>query len=288
MQQHPINCVDFVQSSDACKYWSKRLPSEEEWEFAARGGSEERTYSWGATLPDETLSCYSHPGTCKVGEYAAGAFGLFDMTGNVWEWTDSRFLTVNGWNIPDEWRVYRGGSYSRRFPKWMKTWVRNRYRPNEWGAHLGFRCAKSLDHQPCPVGSHVGPDDSCLIDDSSPPAESVSSAALQSKPAMASASSLSPSLSASVSSQPSGNAPLTVSRDSQFDDDCQRYKKRRPIAFRILGGDFATRQRKKTALGCANRDVGVGFNSVCCPKAMPDAPSTLPAASNSASVVPEL
>ena len=56
--------------------------------------------------------------------------------------------------------------------------------------------------------------------------------------------------------------PITKTRDATFDDDCRKYKPGRPISHMIRGGQFAERQKMKGS--CINRDVGVGFNSVCC------------------------
>ncbi len=91
-ERHPINCIDLRQAALYCAWAQKRLPSEREWEYAASGGTERRRYSWGNAEPTSLLACYYHPGTCEVGSFPAGAFGLYDMTGNVWEWTQSEFL----------------------------------------------------------------------------------------------------------------------------------------------------------------------------------------------------
>ncbi|HEY8945318.1 MAG TPA: SUMF1/EgtB/PvdO family nonheme iron enzyme, partial [Polyangiaceae bacterium] len=138
---HPINCVTFGEAEAYCHARDARLPSETEWEFAARGGALGLRYPWGEGSPDGR-ACWKHVGTCKVASFPAGAFGVFDLTGNVWEWTDS-------WYGPYPWppetgfaKVYRGGSFSRRFEKWMHTRLRNRGAPSDLGSHLGFRCAR--------------------------------------------------------------------------------------------------------------------------------------------------
>lgn len=243
---HPINCLDFPQAEQACKAMGKRLPTEEEWEYAARGGKEQRTYSWGEQAPSKKYSCYNNPGTCPVRAHPAGAFGLYGMTGNVWEWTASPFVKHAGWTPIGQWRVYRGGSYSRRFPRWMKTWVRNRFHPEEWGAHLGIRCADDLADTKCPEGTTVVADDPtrCLL-----PGEIIP------KPPTAVAS-----------GPPVDNAPPPVmSRSPSFDADCRQYKPSTPVAYSIVGSSFAQRQSLKKSRGCSNRDVGPNSNSVCCP-----------------------
>ena len=89
--EHPINCIDFTQAEAYCAFAGKRLPTEREWEYAARGGAEERRFSWGEEDPTSERACYSHQGSCPVASFAPGAFGLHDMSGNVWEWTSSWF-----------------------------------------------------------------------------------------------------------------------------------------------------------------------------------------------------
>ncbi|HEY5957945.1 MAG TPA: SUMF1/EgtB/PvdO family nonheme iron enzyme, partial [Polyangiaceae bacterium] len=82
---HPVNCVDQLQATTYCAERHQRLPTEIEWEYAARGGSRSLTYPWGEGSPDGR-ACWKQPTSCRVASYAAGAFGLYDMSGNVWEW----------------------------------------------------------------------------------------------------------------------------------------------------------------------------------------------------------
>ncbi len=254
-QSHPINCVDWFQATAACKAWGKRLPSEEEWEYAARGGAEARTYSWGEAEPSEAISCYNHPGTCPVKSYAAGAFGLHDMMGNVWEWTSSRFLTFEGWELPDDWRVYRGGSFSRRFPKWMKGWLRNRFRQKEFGGHLGFRCATDQAGSLCPEGSKVAEDGgTCVLDAAETP----------SRPLVVAGGSAH-ALASAAPPETKEPQPAVLSRDTRYDADCTKYKPGRPVCYLVKGGSFADRQRIGKGMNCQNRDVGMDYNSLCCP-----------------------
>jgi iron(II)-dependent oxidoreductase len=96
-ERHPVNCIDWNDAVAYCAWVGKRLPSEAEWEYAAGGGSEGRRFSWGDADPDRRRACFDHAGgTCPVRSFEAGAFGLFDMSGNVWEWTSSWFSLPPG------------------------------------------------------------------------------------------------------------------------------------------------------------------------------------------------
>ncbi len=272
---HPINCVDWHQAHDYCAYKHARLPTEVEWEYAARGGDEYRTYSWGNESPDGR-TCWKHPGgSCKRKSYAAGAFGLYDMTGDVWEWTSTWYGAYPWPPVHALTKVYRGGSWSRRFDKWMNTKLRNRYRPDEWGSHLGMRCALTLPATKCPFGrtkdgtrcelavtamdcaplekwngvrcaregasecvqgQHKEPGHGCVLDED-----------------------------VSGKLPPTDLAGVTSARSPGFDPDCQKYYPGRPHAYRYSGGSHAARNIVSSGVGCKNRDVGVGWNSTCCP-----------------------
>jgi formylglycine-generating enzyme required for sulfatase activity len=150
-EDHPINCVDWTQADTYCKSQGSRLPTELEWEYAARGGKSYGRYSWGAEPPDDR-SCWRSPQTCSVGSYAPGAFGLHDMSGNVWEWTNDWFGSYP-WPAPTgRAKVYRGGGWGRRSEKWLTTTLRNRTTPSSWSSHLGFRCARLAKDARCPFG----------------------------------------------------------------------------------------------------------------------------------------
>ena len=130
---HPMNCIDWATADAYCGTRKARLPSEVEFEYAARGGSEYRKYPWGDASPDGR-ACWKHNGSCEVKSFPAGAFGLFDVSGNVWEWTDDWY---GPYPFPPEEafaKVYRGGSFSRRFEKWMHTRLRDRAQTERIGS----------------------------------------------------------------------------------------------------------------------------------------------------------
>jgi formylglycine-generating enzyme required for sulfatase activity len=109
---HPTNCVDFDRAVAYCQWEGKRLPTEEEWEYAALG-SDGRMYPWGNESPSKR-ACWDHTqGTCKVGSYVAGdsPLGLHDMVGNVAEWTSSFYSDDYDKPRDKKNRVVRGGAF---------------------------------------------------------------------------------------------------------------------------------------------------------------------------------
>ncbi len=139
--KHPINYVDWGQATTYCRAQGKRLPTEEEWEWAARGGSEGRTFPWGEAQADAQL-CWSgiskRTGTCPVGSFPAGDTPgcLHDMAGNVWEWTSSNFD-----DTPAA-RVARGGRWYDDYGSSVRARLRSRSAPASRNGDLGFRCAR--------------------------------------------------------------------------------------------------------------------------------------------------
>jgi formylglycine-generating enzyme required for sulfatase activity len=276
---HPVNCVDWNDADAFCKRVGKRLPREVEWEYAARGGAEQRMYSWGNEEPTKERSCYMHEGgSCVVKTHPRGAFGLFDMTGNVWEWTDSWYAPYPGEPTNGRFKVYRGGSWSRRFAKWMRNDLRNRYEPHEASGSLGFRCAKAPSPLVCPSGASVV-DGGCVRTSGDPlcepgwsfaegkcrPGGIVPAAA---SPGATNVGSAVPGLAASAtvstSADPATETPVRL-RSPSADKDCQTNFPGLPSAYQWKGGTFQAREPLIRAAGCKKRDVGVGWSSACCP-----------------------
>ncbi|HVK68095.1 MAG TPA: SUMF1/EgtB/PvdO family nonheme iron enzyme [Polyangium sp.] len=267
---HPIRCIDFHQAETYCAFTKKRLPTEREWEYAARAGNEHHKFSWGDDPPDEKHACYDHPGTCPVRSFPAGAFGLYDMSGNVWEWTS----TVYG-PYPDEattgtHRVYRGGSWSRRFPKWLRTALRNRYEPHKWSASLGVRCAKSQTPLTCPPEAEAR-GDACVRVKGDPLCEpgfawNGRACSLGGVALLAPAEGVPTPASPATTVDPPAAEPTPVrrSRTPRFDDDCKAHYTGRPAAYRYEGGTFYSRNPVIAGDGCTKRDMGQNWTSACC------------------------
>ncbi len=261
---HPVNCIDYAQAEAYCAFAGKRLPTEREWEYAARGGAEERRFSWGEEDPTPERACYTHRGSCPVASFAPGAFGLYDMSGNVWEWTSTWFGPYPGEATSGVYRVYRGGSWSRRFPKWLSTAMRNRYEPDHWNASLGARCVRTRLPLVCPDDTEAR-DGACVRVRGTPRCE----------PTLAwngdactpgGGPSPKPGIPEPPSGPPLEDQPVSRARTPESDGDCKSHYAGKPAAYRYSGATFHARNRPLEAAGCTRRDMGLTWTSVCCPQ----------------------
>jgi formylglycine-generating enzyme required for sulfatase activity len=137
---HPVTYVPWYAARAYCQAAGKRLPTEAEWEYAARGGERGEVFPWGEALPDSTHANWSgsgRNGTTPVGRYAANEYGLFDMAGNVWEYTSDE------WPGSGEVLRYaiRGGSWQGAAVN-LRVRYRDSHPANGAGPHVGFRCAR--------------------------------------------------------------------------------------------------------------------------------------------------
>jgi len=273
--EHPINCVDWKQARQYCAAQGQRLPTEAEWEYAARGGPQYLEYSWGNQPPDGR-TCWKQPHTCKVKSFEPGAFGLFDMTGNVWEWV-SDYYGAYPWPPTSGFsRVYRGGSWSRRFEKWLHTRLRNREAERFSGSHLGLRCASSPQAVTCPFGADAS--GTCLPGVleracSAPRAWNGARCAKPGEPVCqpgwvlraGHGCVLADALDPPEVDLEAEKAGVVRRPSPEFEADCRQNFRGRPHAYRYSGGTHRGRNLVSRSAGCKNRDVGVGFNSSCCP-----------------------
>ena len=163
--QHPVIGVSWQDAMAYTQWVGKRLPTEAEWEKAARGGLVGKRYPWGDSIDTRkaNYSASNFGGTKIVGSYAANSYGLYDMAGNVFEWCLDAYnpdayrsllqrnpvsggsitSIINNFANVNNYRVLRGGSWYD-----IATYVRVAYRlayaPTHTDSHFGFRCVRAV------------------------------------------------------------------------------------------------------------------------------------------------
>ena len=171
---HPVNCVDWEMAEKFCREQGGRLPTEAEWEFAARG-PDGRKYPWGDDDPAaghmnacgkecvawgqkngvEEKAMYDaddgFPNTAPVGSFPKGAsrYGVQDVVGNVWEWVADWYGEYGKDELKDpkgpatgEEKVIRGGAWNGSYASWVRPTFRYKDAPSKRSYGIGFRCAK--------------------------------------------------------------------------------------------------------------------------------------------------
>lgn len=155
-ENHPMTMVSWFGARGYCEYFDNRLPSEMEWVKAARG-EDERPYPWGDEILRNNANFYASRDPFedmptfgsrtspvgfyngqKYGEYqtldSASPYGLYDMAGNVWQWTGDVYEGMH-------YRFMRGGSKDT-YDMDLRLWVRNNATPTYFSPGVGFRCAR--------------------------------------------------------------------------------------------------------------------------------------------------
>lgn len=151
---HPVVTVNWVDAKVYAKWCGKRLPTEAEWEYAARGGLVGMNYPSGNTLApsDGNYSKSDKRGSVAVGSYSPNGFGLCDMQGNVVEWVADWYDPTYYSSSPTEnpagpdagkFKVIRGGGWHSG-PSCNAVHFRNALPPGWLDFNVGFRCAKDV------------------------------------------------------------------------------------------------------------------------------------------------
>lgn len=178
LPNHPVVQVAHADALAYCKWAGKRLPTEAEFERAARGGLERKVYTWGdefrpggkwmantfqGHFPEKNTGEDGFTGTAPVGSFPPNGYGLYDMGGNVWEWCSDWYrpgYSANPARNPQgpadsfdpsepgvKKRVHKGGSFlcTDQYCKRYEPGGRGKGEPDTGTNHLGFRCVKSVD-----------------------------------------------------------------------------------------------------------------------------------------------
>ena len=157
VDDHPVVNVSWVELRDFCAWNGGRLPTEAEWEFAARGGRSGSIFSWGDVYDRNRANGWRQAGrdvwrqTAPVASFPPNGYGLYDTIGNVWEWVNdwywerqyTAFAEQDPSGPPDgEFRVLRGGSWANTAPQLRTSFRFRRPATGRYTLYIGGRCAR--------------------------------------------------------------------------------------------------------------------------------------------------
>lgn len=160
-QDHPVVFVSWDDASAYAEWAGKRLPTEAEWERAARGSYEGKLFPWGDERVGDAHAHWNQtqqpgdliPPTAPVASFPPNQYGLYDMAGNVWEWCADWYANDYYLNSPvdnpqgpsqGQFRVRRGASWNVREEFRLRCANRGAMPPNKFWPNMGFRCAASV------------------------------------------------------------------------------------------------------------------------------------------------